>query len=43
MTEVPARGHTGSCDSLRSARDMAHIVFPNFLQVSCRKEGRERF
>lgn len=43
MTEVSARGHTCLCYSLRSGRDMAHIVFPNFLQVSCRKEGHERF
>lgn len=39
MTEVSAGGYICLCDSLKPA----HILFPNFLQVSCRKEGHEGF
>ena len=39
MTEVSAGGYTCLCDSLRRA----HVLFPNFLQVSRRKEGHEGF
>ena len=39
VTEVSAGGYTCLCDSLRRA----HVLFPNFLQVSRRKEGHEGF
>ena len=39
VTEVSAGGYTCLCDSLRPAR----VLFPNFLQVSRRKEGHEGF
>ena len=39
MTEVSAGGYTCLCDSLR----LAQVLFPNFLQVSHRKEGHEGF
>lgn len=39
VTEVSAGGYTCLCDSLR----LAQVLFPNFLQVSRRKEGHEGF